>query len=137
MDINILLKETISIRKKKTLNRVLIAIFKKYGYIPNRYIPIILNKISTGDILAYFNRLRYSLCPKLEFDKGIAGRRKTIKNKTAKESKKKAGHSSWAIDYSKPALSDIINEARESNGTKKPRPWVKFISVPMGGMNKK
>lgn len=53
MDINKLLKETISINKKKTLNTVLIAIFKEYGYIPNRYIPIILDKISTGDILAY------------------------------------------------------------------------------------
>ena len=137
MDLNKLLKETISIHKKKTLNTILIAIFKKYGYIPNRYIPIILNKISTGDILAYFNRLRYSLRPKLEFDKGIAGRRKTTKNKTTKESKKKAGYASRVRDYSKPALSDLVNEARESNGTKKPRTWIKMISVPMGGMNKK
>ena len=137
MDINKLLKETISIHKKKTLNTILIAIFKKYGYIPNRYIPIILNKISTGDILAYFNRLRYSLNPKLEHDRGIAGRRKNTKSKTAKESKKKAGHPSRVRDYSKPALSDLVNEARESNGLKKPRPWIKIISVPMGGMNKK
>ena len=84
MDINKLLKETISIHKKKTLNTILIAIFKKYGYIPNRYIPIILNKISTGDILAYFNRLQYTLNPKLEYDRGIAGRRKNTKGKTAK-----------------------------------------------------
>ena len=137
MDINKLLKETISIHKKKTLNTILIAIFKKYGYIPNRYIPIILNKISTGDILAYFNRLRYSLNPKLEYDRGIAGRRKNTKGKTAKESKKKARHPIRIRDYSKPALSDLVNEARESNGLKKPRPWIKIISVPMGGMNKK
>ena len=39
-------------------------------------------------------------------------------------------------DYSKPALSDLVNEARASNGTKKPRTWIKIISVPMGGMNK-
>ena len=39
MDINKLLKETISINKKKTLNTVLIVIFKEYGYIPDRYIP--------------------------------------------------------------------------------------------------
>lgn len=90
MDINALLKETISIRKKKTLNRILVAIFKKYGYIPNRYIPIILNKISTGDILAYFNRLRYSLRPKLEFDRGIAGRRKNTKSKTQKNQKRRS-----------------------------------------------
>ena len=132
MDINKLLKETISIHKKKTLNTILIAIFREYGYIPNRYIPIILGKISTGDIHAYFNRLRYSLNPKLERDRGIAGRRKTTKNKTAKESKKKAGHMGRVRDYSKPALSDLVNEARESNGTKKPRPWIKIISVPMG-----
>ena len=136
-DLNKLLKETISIHKKKTLNTILIAIFKKYGYIPNRYIPIILNKISTGDILAYFNRLRYSLNPKLEYDRGIAGRRKTPKGENAKESKKKTGHPSRVRDYSKPALSDLVNEARESNGTKKSRHWIKIISVPMGGMNKK
>ena len=136
MDINKLLKETISINKKKTLNTVLIVIYKEYGYIPDRYIPIILNKISTGDILAYFNRLRYSLNPKLEYDRGFAGRRKTTKNKNAKGTKKKAGHMGRVRDYSKPALSDLVNEARASNGTKKPRTWIKIISVPMGGINK-
>ena len=137
MDISKLLKETVSIHKKKTLNTILIAISKKYGYIPNRYIPIILNKISTGDILAYFNRLRYSLSPKLEYDRGIAGRRKNTKSKTTKESKRRIGHPSRVRDYSKPALSDLVNKARESNGTKKPKPWIKIITVPMGGMNKK
>ena len=137
MDINTLLKETISIHKKKTLNTILIAIFKKYGYIPQRYIPIILRKISTGDIHAYFNRLRYSLCPKLEFDRGLSIKRKSQKKNNTKERNMNAGHPSWYRDYSKPALSDLVNEARESNGTKKPRPWIKMISVPMGGMNKK
>ena len=137
MDIKKLLKETISIHKKKTLNTILIAIFREYGYIPNRCIPIILNKISTGDIHAYFNRLRYSLNPKLEYDRGIAGRRRTPKGKNTKETKKKAGHMGTMRDYSKPALSDLVNEARESNGTKKPKTWIKMISVPMGGMNKK
>lgn len=137
MEIKKLLKETISIRKKKTLNRVLIAIFKKYGYIPERYIPVILDKIKTGDILAYFNRLRYSLYPKLEYDTGIAGRRKTNKKNSAEESKKKKGLGNRVRDYSKPTLSDLVNEARVSNGTKKPSQWIKIISVPMGGMNKK
>ena len=134
MDIKKLLKETVSIHKKKTLNTILIAIFREHGYIPNRYIPIILGKISSGDILAYFNRLRYSLHPKLERDAGIAGRRKTSKKKITNETKKV-----WHLgrDYSKPSLSDMVNEARASNGTKKPRTWIKFISVPMGGMNKK
>ena len=137
MDIKKLLEETKSIHKKKTLNTILIAIFREYGYIPNRYIPIILNKISTGDIHAYFNRLRYSLVPKLEYDRRLVVRRKTTKNKTVKESKKKVGGIGKRRDYSKPSLSDLVNEARASNGTKKPSPWIKIISVPMGGMNKR
>ena len=138
MYINPLLKETKCILKKKTLNRILIAIFKEYGYIPDRYIPIILGKIKTGDILAYFNRLRYSLHPKLERDAGFVGRRKTKKkNYNAEETKKKKDPMNIVRDYSKPALSDLVNEARASNGTKKPRQWIKLISVPMGGMNKR
>ena len=39
-------------------------------------------------------------------------------------------------DYSKPALSDVINEARSSTGEKKPKQWYKIVSVPMGGQNK-
>ena len=110
--------------------------FREYGYIPNHYVPIILGKISSGDILAYFNRLRYSLHPKLERDTGIAGRRKTTKKKLTNETIKKSKHLGRVRDYSKPTLSDLVNEARASNGTKKPRTWIKFISVPMGGMNK-
>lgn len=136
MDVKKLLKETVSIHKKKTLNTILIAMFREYGYIPNHYVPIILGKISSGDILAYFNRLRYSLHPKLERETGIAGRRKTTKKKLTNETKKKMKHLGRVRDYSKPTLSDLVNEARASNGTKKPRTWIKFISVPMGGMNK-
>lgn len=40
-------------------------------------------------------------------------------------------------DYSKPALSDVLEEARNSNKTKKSSKWIKFIPTPMGGMNKK
>ena len=136
MDVKKLLKETVSIHKKKTLNTILIAMFREYGYIPNHYVPIILGKISSGDILAYFNRLRYSLHHKLERETGIAGRRKTTKKKLTNETKKKMKHLGRVRDYSKPTLSDLVNEARASNGTKKPRTWIKFISVPMGGMNK-
>ncbi len=136
-DIKKLLIETPSIHKKKGLNRILIAIFKEYGYIPDCYIPAILSKISTGDIFAYFNRLRYSLNPKLEYDRGIAGRRKTRKNNNMQEAKKKARRMNSVRDYSKPALSDLINEARTSNGTKKPQQWMKIVSVPMGGMNRR
>ncbi len=136
-DIKKLLEETTSINKKKGLNKILMAIYREYGCIPDSYIPVILSKISTGDILAYFNRLRYSLNPKLEYDRGIAGRRKTRKNISSQDAKKKVRHMDEMRDYSKPALSDLINEARASNGTKKPRQWMKIVSVPMGGMNKK
>lgn len=40
-------------------------------------------------------------------------------------------------DYSKPTLNEIIEEARRSNNTKKPQTWMKIVSVPMGGMNKR
>ncbi len=136
-DIRKLLEETTSINKKKGLNRILIAIYKEYGCIPDSYIPTILNKISAGDILAYFNRLRYSLNPKLEYDRGIASRRKTRNNKNLQDTKKKARRMNGMRDYSKPSLSDLINEARASNGTKKPQQWMKIVSVPMGGMNKR
>ena len=40
-------------------------------------------------------------------------------------------------DYSKPTLNEIIEEARRSHNTKKPQTWMKIVSVPMGGMNKR
>ena len=39
-------------------------------------------------------------------------------------------------DYSKPTLNELVEEARRSNGQKKPKAWVKIVSVPMGGLNK-
>ncbi len=136
-EIKKLLEETPSIHKKKVLNRILIAIYREYGYyIHESYISAILSRITTGDILAYFNRLRYSLNPKLEYDRGFVGRRKKPKKKCSQESQKKARRPNRTRDYSKPTLSDLIYEARASNRTKKPQQWIKIISVPMGGMNK-
>ena len=40
-------------------------------------------------------------------------------------------------DYSKPTLNEQITAARESLGKKKPKTWMKIVSVPMGGMSKK
>lgn len=40
-------------------------------------------------------------------------------------------------DYSKPTLNEIVEEARRSNKRKKPQEWVRIVSVPMGGMNKR
>lgn len=40
-------------------------------------------------------------------------------------------------DYSKPTLNEQLTTARESFGKKKPKTWMKIVSVPMGGMNKK
>jgi hypothetical protein len=37
-------------------------------------------------------------------------------------------------DYSKPTLNELMEEAR---GNRKHSPWVKIVSVPMGGMSKK
>lgn len=37
----------------------------------------------------------------------------------------------------KPRLSELIEESRASLGTKKPSQWLKLVSVPMGGQNKK
>ena len=40
-------------------------------------------------------------------------------------------------DYSKPTLNEQLTAARESLGKKKPKTWMKIVSVPMGRMNKK
>ncbi len=39
-------------------------------------------------------------------------------------------------DYSKPTLNELLEEARRSNGQKKPKTWMRIVSVPMGGQNK-
>lgn len=39
-------------------------------------------------------------------------------------------------DYSKPTLNEQLTAARESMGRKKPKVWMKIVSVPMGGMKK-
>lgn len=40
-------------------------------------------------------------------------------------------------DYSKPTLGELVEEARRSNGQKKPQAWTKIVPTPMGGMNKR
>ena len=40
-------------------------------------------------------------------------------------------------DYSKPTLNEVVEKARESLNKAKPRKWIKIISTPMGGMNKR
>ncbi|MBR3081020.1 MAG: hypothetical protein IKH01_14625 [Prevotella sp.] len=40
-------------------------------------------------------------------------------------------------DYSKPTLNEQLTAAQESLGKKEPKTWMKIVSVPMGGMNKK
>lgn len=39
-------------------------------------------------------------------------------------------------DYSKPTLNEQLTAARESLSRKKPKVWMKIVSVPMGGMKK-
>lgn len=39
-------------------------------------------------------------------------------------------------DYSRPTLNEQLTAARESFGRKKPKIWMKIVSVPMGGMKK-
>ena len=39
-------------------------------------------------------------------------------------------------DYSKPTLNELVEEARRSNGQKKPKAWMKIVSVPIGGQKK-
>ena len=40
-------------------------------------------------------------------------------------------------DYSKPTLESQISRARISEGKNRQKPWLKIVSVPMGGQNKK
>lgn len=37
----------------------------------------------------------------------------------------------------KPRMSELVEQARASEGTKKPEQWVSIVYVPMGGQNKK
>ena len=40
-------------------------------------------------------------------------------------------------DYSKPTLESQISKARIAEGKDRQKPWLKIVSVPMGGQNKK
>lgn len=40
-------------------------------------------------------------------------------------------------DYSKTTLNEQLTAARESLGRNKPKIWMKIVSVPTGGLNKK
>ena len=40
-------------------------------------------------------------------------------------------------DYSKPTLESQISRARIAEGKDRQKPWLKIVSVPMGGQNKK
>lgn len=40
-------------------------------------------------------------------------------------------------DYSKPTLNEIVEKARDSLNKAKPSKWIKIISTPMGGKNKR
>ena len=40
-------------------------------------------------------------------------------------------------DYSKPTLESQLSRSRISEGKDRQKPWLKIVSVPMGGQNKK
>ena len=40
-------------------------------------------------------------------------------------------------DYSKPTLESQLSKSRISEGKDRQKPWLKIVSVPMGGQNKK
>ena len=40
-------------------------------------------------------------------------------------------------DYSKPTLESQISRSRKAEGKERPKQWLKIVSVPMGGLNKK
>lgn len=40
-------------------------------------------------------------------------------------------------DYSKPTLESQVSKSRKAEGKDRPKQWLKIVSVPMGGQNKK
>jgi hypothetical protein len=40
-------------------------------------------------------------------------------------------------DYSKPTLESQISRSRQAEGKERPMQWLKIVSIPMGGQNKK
>lgn len=40
-------------------------------------------------------------------------------------------------DYSKPSLESQISKSRQAEGKERPKQWLKIVSIPMGGQNKK
>ena len=73
--------------------------------------------------------------------------RKAIREEEIRKSKRagKLSKTDYALkqlakngrDYSKPTLESQVSRARLSEDKDRPKQWMKIVSVPMGGMNKK
>lgn len=137
----------------KTKIDMILDFFWKNGFILDRFIDYkIRESITDGRLLTYYERhtvykdLLYAsnngLGVKIHLSTGhkkATGFPRHKKNYRPKEKQKGMGIDIFKKEgeIHKPSIGELLEQSRASLGKKKPRQWLKIISVPMGGQNKK
>ena len=152
---------------KNKLNKLLAEIERNYGVFSKDMELDILAVITKDEVKDYFARIIHDPNPKLEHDQEVtssksqeAKRKKKAKknpispvtmdrddygksqvpyqpvqlSKTDKMLRELAKNNR---DYSKPTLESQISKSRHAEGKERPKQWLKIVSIPMGGQNKK
>ena len=160
-----ILSQYSSITSKNQLNKLLAEVERNFGVFSRDMELDIRANISVPVIIEYFDRIIHDEHPKLEHDKQVSEKKshsrssckqipkiKGIKpityGKELEELNKKRSNEQKDIsilkklakngrDYSKPTLESELNSKRDSDRKENKRQWVKIVSIPMGGMNKK
>jgi hypothetical protein len=160
----ILLKHN-PIDSKNKLNKLLAEVERNFGVFSRDMELDILAGITKDEVKEYFARIIHDPHPKLEYDSIQSKGSKLSEEK--KEVRKKAkrnplspitmdrddyGKSPARLpqtdkmlrelakngrDYSRPTLESQISKSRQVEGKERPKQWIKIVSIPMGGMNKR
>ena len=152
---------------KNKLNKLLAEVERNFGVFSKDMELDILAVITKDEVKDYFARIIHDPNPKLEYDQEETSSKsqEAKRKKKAKKNplspvtmdrddygKSPVSYQSARLsktdkmlrelakngrDYSKPTLESQISKSRQAEGKERPKQWLKIISIPMGGQNKK
>ena len=162
----ILLKHN-PIDSKNKLNKLLAEVERNFGVFSRDMELDIWAVITKDEVKDYFARIIHDPNPKLEHDQEETSsksqeakrKKKAKKNPLSPITMDRDDYGKSSVpyqpvrlsktdkmlrelakngrDYSKPTLESQISKSRQAEGKERPKPWLKIISIPMGGQNKK
>ena len=152
---------------KNKLNKLLAEVERNFGVFSRDMELDILAVITKDEVKDYFARIIHDPNPKLEHDKEVTSsksqeakrKKKAKKNPLSPVTMDKDDYGKSQVpyqpvrlsktdkmlrelakngrDYSKQTLESQLSKSRHAEGKERPKQWLKIVSIPMGGQNKK